>query len=76
MSKLYFPENRAGIGVKYADLYNAYELSFDALNRILGESVCREALLNGLNDALAKANSYQTAKKKVVLLENDLPDNY
>ena len=31
---------------------------------------------DGLNDALAKANSYQTGKKKVVLLENDLPDNY
>ena len=31
---------------------------------------------DGLNDALAKANSYQTDKKKVVLLENDLPDNY
>ena len=31
---------------------------------------------DGLNDALAKANSYQTSKKKVVLLENDLPDNY
>ena len=31
---------------------------------------------DGLNDALAKANSYPTDKKKVVLLENDLPDNY
>ena len=31
---------------------------------------------DGLNDALAKAQSYQTDKKKVVLLENDLPDNY
>lgn len=36
-------------GVKYRDLYNAYELSFDSLNRILNESVCREALLSGLN---------------------------
>ncbi len=31
---------------------------------------------DGLNDALTKANSYPTDKKKVVLLENDLPDNY
>ena len=31
---------------------------------------------DGLNDALAKANSYPTDKKRVVLLENDLPDNY
>lgn len=29
-----------------------------------------------LNDALAKVNAYQTSKKKIVLLENDLPDNY
>ncbi len=36
-------------GVKYRDLYNAYELSFDSLNRILGESVCPNALLQGLN---------------------------
>lgn len=31
---------------------------------------------DNLNDALAKVNSYTTDKKKVVLLENDLPDNY
>ena len=29
-----------------------------------------------LNEALTKVNSYQTDKKKIVLLENDLPDNY
>lgn len=29
-----------------------------------------------LSDALAKVQAYQTAKKKIVLLENDLPDNY
>ena len=31
---------------------------------------------DGLNDALANVQAYQTDKKKVVLLENDLPDNY
>ncbi len=31
---------------------------------------------DGLNEALAKVQSYQTDKKKIVLLENDLPDNY
>ena len=31
---------------------------------------------DGLNEALAKVQSYQTSKKKIVLLENDLPDNY
>lgn len=29
-----------------------------------------------LNEALAKVNAYQTDRKKIVLLENDLPDNY
>lgn len=36
----------------------------------------RVYVADGLNEALTKANSYQTDKKKVVLLENDLPDNY
>ena len=31
---------------------------------------------DGLNEALAKAQAYQTSSKKIVLLENDLPDNY
>jgi len=31
---------------------------------------------DGLNEALAKVQSCQTDKKKIVLLENDLPDNY
>ena len=31
---------------------------------------------DNLNEALAKVNSTQTSKKKIVLLENDLPDNY
>ncbi len=31
---------------------------------------------DNLNDALAKVQVYQTDKKKIVLLENDLPDNY
>ena len=29
-----------------------------------------------LNEAIAKVQAYQTSKKKIVLLENDLPDNY
>lgn len=31
---------------------------------------------DSLNDALAKVKAYNTSQKKVVLLENDLPDNY
>lgn len=31
---------------------------------------------DSLNEALEKAQAYQTDKKKIVLLENDLPDNY
>lgn len=31
---------------------------------------------DNLNDALAKVQAYQTDRKKIVLLENDLPDNY
>lgn len=31
---------------------------------------------DSLNEALAKVQAYQTSKKKIVLLENDLPDNY
>ena len=31
---------------------------------------------DSLTEALAKVNAYQTDKKKIVLLENDLPDNY
>ncbi len=31
---------------------------------------------DGLNEALAKVQEYRTDKKKIVLLENDLPDNY
>jgi UDP-N-acetylmuramoyl-tripeptide--D-alanyl-D-alanine ligase len=30
----------------------------------------------GFNEAMAKVNSIQSEKRKVVLLENDLPDNY
>ena len=36
----------------------------------------RVYVADNLNDALAKAGEYKTDKKKVVLLENDLPDNY
>jgi UDP-N-acetylmuramoyl-tripeptide--D-alanyl-D-alanine ligase len=31
---------------------------------------------DSLNEALAHVNAYQTDRKKIVLLENDLPDNY
>lgn len=31
---------------------------------------------DNLSEALAKVNAYATDKKKIVLLENDLPDNY
>lgn len=31
---------------------------------------------DGLNEALAKVHEIKTDKKKIVLLENDLPDNY
>lgn len=31
---------------------------------------------DSLNEALAHVNAYQSDKKKIVLLENDLPDNY
>lgn len=31
---------------------------------------------DNLNDALTKVRAYHTDKKKIVLLENDLPDNY
>ena len=31
---------------------------------------------DSLNEALVHVNAYQTDKKKIVLLENDLPDNY
>ena len=31
---------------------------------------------DSLNEALAHVNAYQSNKKKIVLLENDLPDNY
>ena len=31
---------------------------------------------DSLNEAISKVNEYQTDKKKIVLLENDLPDNY
>jgi UDP-N-acetylmuramoyl-tripeptide--D-alanyl-D-alanine ligase len=31
---------------------------------------------DSLNEALSKVQAYQTSKKKIVLLENDLPDNY
>ena len=49
-------------GVRYEDLYNAYEFSFDSLNRILGRSVCPNALLSGLN-AMQRAGSIAEVEK-------------
>ena len=49
-------------GVKYQDLYNAYEFSFDSLNRILGRSVCQNALLSGLN-AMQRTGSIAEVEK-------------
>lgn len=51
-------------GVKYRDLYNAYELSFDSLNRILGESVCSDALLSGLNAMQRTGNISEVEKAR------------
>lgn len=41
-----------------------------------GYDMSKVYVADSLNDALAKVNSYTTDKKKIVLLENDLPDNY
>ena len=49
-------------GVKYRDLYNAYELSFDSLNKVIGGSVCKEALLAGLN-AMVRTGSIAELEK-------------
>ena len=49
-------------GVKYRDLYASYELSFESLNRVLNESVCREALLSGLN-AMQRTGSIAELEK-------------
>ena len=49
-------------GISYRDLYNAYELSFDSLNKILGKCVCREALLAGLN-AMQRTGSISEVEK-------------
>lgn len=49
-------------GVTYRDLYNSYELSFDSLNRVLEKSVCRDALLHGLN-AMQRSGSISEVEK-------------
>ena len=41
-----------------------------------GYDMSKVYVADSLNDALAKVNAYTTDKKKIVLLENDLPDNY
>ncbi len=51
-------------GVKYRDLYNAYELSFEALNKILGNSVCAPALLAGLNAMQRTGNISEVEKAR------------
>lgn len=44
--------------------------------RDAGYNMNQVYVADGLNEALAKVQEYKTDKKKVVLLENDLPDNY
>ena len=51
-------------GVKYTDLYGAYELSFDSLNRVLEESVCKDALLHGLNAMQRTGNISEIEKAR------------
>ncbi len=51
-------------GIGYRDLYNAYELSFDSLNRVLEKSVCREALLHGLNAMQRTGNISEIEKAR------------
>ena len=51
-------------GVKYEDLYNAYEFSFDSLNKILGKSVCQEPLLLGLNTMLRTGSIAELEKAR------------
>lgn len=41
-----------------------------------GFDMDRVYVADSLNEALEKVNAYQTDRKKIVLLENDLPDNY
>ena len=41
-----------------------------------GYNMSQVYVADGLNEALAKVQEYKTDKKKIVLLENDLPDNY
>lgn len=36
-------------GIGHIDLLNAYELSFDAINRLMSQSVCKDAIIEGLN---------------------------
>ena len=51
-------------GVKYGDLYAAYEFSFESLNRILGNSVCKNALLSGLNAMQRTGNIAEVEKAR------------
>ena len=51
-------------GITYSDLYGAYELSFDSINRVLNNSVCREALLQGLNAMQRTGNIAEVEKAR------------
>ena len=51
-------------GIKYRDLYQTYELSFDSLNRVLNECVCREAMLTGLNAMQRTGNIAELEKAR------------
>ena len=50
--------------VTYRDLYNAYELSFDSLNRVLERSVCKNELLAGLNAMQRTGNISEVEKAR------------
>ena len=43
-------------GIRHDTLLDAYELSFDALNRIINDSVARDALNQGLTDMASSGN--------------------
>ena len=51
-------------GISYRDLYGSYELSFDSLNRVLEKSVCKEALLQGLNAMQRTGNISEVEKAR------------
>lgn len=51
-------------GIKQKDLIDAYELSADSLLRFMRDSVCRQALLDGLNAMLRTGNIGEIEKQR------------